>query len=175
LIKNKLLKKIDPFDVIFNGHGYEDIDLLYRILHLYQNIPSEDKHISSDRQYSIIFSNGILKHLYRMSLKNFINEIFTLHTFHPIVRKNYYDKREINLNKFIDKHSLKLEKIANEDICRNICDNVNYLCNVSKELCLSPIDFSFLFFNIPHAKQSSIFYPIKLFFSLLFQKIILKQ
>lgn len=118
LVSKKHFFEIGGYNEVFQGHGYEDFELIHR-LYKYNHANKLDRDYLDD--YKTPFParyKGFRQYFAYLALPNLFKNRYTLHLWHPRpLSKKYYRRRANNFNEFI--------KIISKDVNFDISPSVN--------------------------------------------------
>lgn len=146
-VKKEVFDAVNGFDTAYTGHGYEDFDICCKLAHKYSSWKFPSDMLRDEPSNSPAFSVGFRAYLNRFSLPLLLDNLFTLHQYHPITRNNdYRGRRELNYMHFANRIRPLIQKNVPPPSSIEVVRQMLIERNFSEK------KYSFLFCDMPHAQ-----------------------
>lgn len=145
VLRSSDYKKLNGFDNLYTGHGFEDFDFLVRLAELHNEIEKPSDFFNEMNSRSPLFFVGFRRYLGELCIDSLLEKDLAFHLYHSKDNnENYYRSRELNYTRFFKKNN-KLENSKNHKDPTLLSTFINS-CNEKK---LDIADYSILFENKP--------------------------
>lgn len=105
VMKSSDYRKLDGFNIEYDGHGYEDFDFLIRLSDHYNKLTHTTDLLMDKTTHSPLFSEGFRRYLGEICLETLFEKDMVFHLYHDKPKgSKYYAARPKNFKLFAERH-----------------------------------------------------------------------